>query len=124
MVLVDTSIWIDHLNKTDAVMHRLLMEGQVLMHPFVIGEIAMGSMRARETVLLTLSLFQRTVVARDEDVLRFTASHKLFGTGIGYLDAHLLTSALITPDTTLWTKDKRLEAAALDLYIAYRPLLH
>jgi predicted nucleic acid-binding protein len=121
MILVDTSIWIDHLHRSHPVMDGLLMEQQVIMHPFVFGEIAMGSIRKRSLVLGTLSKFKAVRTAREEEVLNFTAAHKLFGRGIGYIDVHLLASVQMTPGTMLWTRDKRLHAAALDLDIAYQP---
>jgi predicted nucleic acid-binding protein len=122
MILVDTSIWIDHLSKPHWILRGLLMQDGVLVHPFVLGELAVGSIRDRDLVLITLSEIETVRVANHEEVLNFISAHKLFGKGIGYIDANLLTSVVLTPGTTLWTRDKRLHAAALELKVAYQPL--
>jgi predicted nucleic acid-binding protein len=108
MILVDTSIWIDHLSKPHWILRGLLMQDGVL--------------RDRDLVLITLSEIETVRVANHEEVLNFISAHKLFGKGIGYIDANLLTSVVLTPGTTLWTRDKRLHAAALELKVAYQPL--
>lgn len=115
MILVDTSVWIDHLRDGDSTLESLLNTGQVLLHPFVIGELALGSMRQRDVILDALSNMPRARVAKDEEVLVFIDRSKLYGLGIGYIDAHLLTSVRLTPGTLLWTKDKRLSEAANQL---------
>ena len=118
MILVDTSIWIDHLRGTDAVLAGLLDGGQVLAHPFMIGELAVGSLRNRQKILADLKDLPKAVVARDDEVLRFIDSHSLFGIGIGYVDAHILASARLTAGASLWTRDERLHAAAKRLSLA------
>lgn len=115
MILVDTSVWIDHLRKGDVELTKLLNAGQVMIHPFVMGELALGNLQNRNVVLSTLRNLPRALVASDEEVLHFIESQALFGAGIGYIDAHLLASARISPNTLLWTRDKRLLAESVRL---------
>src|SRR5262249_32814465 len=96
VILVDTSIWIDHLRKADPVLAGLLHTGQALSHPFVIGEVALGSLNPRAPVLTAIQDLPQSLAARDEDVLFFIDAHRLFGLGIGYVDAHLLASVQLT----------------------------
>jgi predicted nucleic acid-binding protein len=118
VILVDTSVWIDHLRAGNAVLERLLDRGGVLAHPFVVGELALGNLRQRDIVLGALRQLPRAVVASDEEVLGFIAASRLFGRGIGYVDAHLLASARLTPNGTLWTRDRRLRVVAAQLDLA------
>lgn len=118
MILVDTSIWIDHLRASDEQLARLLETGQVLAHPFVIGELALGNLRNRDAVLGALQDMPQAAVATEPEVLRFIGEKGLFGLGIGYIDAHLLAAVLLTPGSLLWTRDKRLLAASTQLGIA------
>lgn len=118
MILVDSSVWVDHLRKGDAALSRLLQNGQVLAHPFVTGELALGNLKKREIILSDLQALPQAVMAHDEEVLRFIDQHTLYGLGIGYIDAHLLTSVQLTADGSLWTRDKRLHAAAERLGLA------
>jgi len=115
MILVDTSIWIDHINASDPVLVNLLADGQVLVHPFVIAEIALGSLRDREAVLGALHDLPSAVVATPEETLLLIEREGLFNRGIGYVDASLLASARLQPGTTVWTRDKRLAKTADDL---------
>ena len=117
MILVDTSVWVDHLRKGDRALERLLQMGEVLCHPFIVGEIAMGSLKNR-SVLDAMQRLPKPLFARDDEVLRFIGQRKLFGLGIGYIDAHLLTSVQITPGALLWTRDKRLHALATAMALA------
>ena len=112
MILVDTSVWVDHLRAGDTQLAELLEQGAVFMHPFVLGEIACGSLADRVLVLGLLRDLPMAVVATSEEVLEFVERCELHGKGIGYVDAHLLTSAALSAGTTLWTRDKRLRAAA------------
>ena len=112
MILVDTSVWIDHLRYGDSTLANLLNTGRVLAHPFVIGELALGNLQQRDVILNTLNDMPRAKIATDEEALAFINQNKLYGLGIGYIDAHLLTSVRLTPGTRLWTQDKRLCAAA------------
>jgi len=118
MILVDTSIWIDHLRAADERLAGWLGEGQVLAHPFVIGELALGNLHNREVVLQALQDLPQTCVATELEVLRFINEKKLFGAGIGYLDTHLLAAVFLTPGAKLWTRDKHLLAAGTRLGIA------
>ena len=118
MILVDTSVWIDHLRAKDEQMTQLLLTGQVLAHPFVIGELALGKLRNRDRVLGALQDMPQAAVATESEVLRFIGEKGLFGLGIGYIDSHLLAAVLLTPGSWLWTRDKRLRAAGAHLGIA------
>jgi predicted nucleic acid-binding protein len=115
VILADTSVWIDHLNRGDARLRELLDADQLLMHPFVIGEVALGSWPHRLTALATMRDLQFALVAEDSEVLRLIEDLALTGTGIGYLDAHLLASVLLTFDAQLWTRDKSLRTVARQL---------
>ncbi|MCA0432273.1 MAG: type II toxin-antitoxin system VapC family toxin [Proteobacteria bacterium] len=115
MILVDTSVWIDHLRKGDARLIKLLHDAQVLTHPFVVGEIALGQLRQRREILEGLQNLPMSSLASDPEVLSYIETRRLGGTGIGYVDAHLLASASLTPGTRIWTRDKRLKAAAHSL---------
>lgn len=112
MILVDTSVWVDHFRRTDARLSELLGRGGVLAHPFVIGELALGNLRQRDGILEALQNLRSAKVASDAEMLRFIAQQRLSGLGIGYVDAHLLAAVQLTPGARLWTKDKRLRAAA------------
>lgn len=119
MILVDTSVWLDHFHHTDEMLLRLLDSGLVLSHPFVIGEIAMGRFKSRNSVLGKMSDLPQAVTADPEEVLAFISEQALFGRGISYVDAHLLAAAKLTSSATLWTRDKRLLAAAVRLDLDY-----
>jgi predicted nucleic acid-binding protein len=115
VILVDTSVWIDHLKIGEPGLTQLLEHGRVLAHPFVTGEIALGSLRQRSVVLSALHDLPQAVVARDDEVMAFIESQALYGIGIGYVDAHLLTAAQLTPGVTIWTRDRRLREASIRL---------
>jgi len=119
MILVDTSVWVDHLRRGDAKLAELLNAGQVLSHRFVIGELALGNMRNRDVVLDALQNLPEASIATDQEVLRFIAQHALSGRGIGYIDAHLLAATALTEGTKLWTLDRRLDALAHELELGY-----
>ena len=110
MILVDTSVWIDHLRRGDAQLVNLLERASVIMHPFVVGEIACGNLRDRASILELLQDLPAAVVAEGEEVLGFIERHLLHGKGIGYVDVHLLASVALTEGATLWTRDKSLHA--------------
>ena len=120
MILVDTSVWVDHLRRAEEVLTDLLDREQVLTHPFVIGELALGHLRQRDAVLEALQDLHQAMVARDEEVLRAIEHERLFGLGLGYVDVHLLASVRLTPDASLWTRDRHLLAAAERLSLAAR----
>ena len=112
VIVVDTSIWVDHLRVGNASLAALLSDGRVLTHPFVIGELALGSFRQRRAVLADLSDLPEVVVATDAEVLSFIDRHSLFGRGVGYIDVHLLAAARLTAGAKLWTNDRRLHDVA------------
>lgn len=114
MILVDTSVWVDHFRQGDAKLIELLNANSVVMHPFVIGEIACGSLADRETTLDLLQSLPPAAVAETEEILAFIESQNLFGKGIGYVDVHLLASAALAR-IKLWTRDKRLLVVAGEL---------
>jgi len=119
MILVDTSVWVDHLRAGNRTLHSLLEDAEVLAHPFVIGELACGALRNREEVLTLLQALPEALAAEHEEVMHVVDREQLFGRGIGWIDAHLLTSARLSR-AALWTLDRRLSriAAALDLAFA------
>ena len=112
MIIVDTSIWIDHLRKGDRAMDQLLAHDAVMLHPFVLGEIALGSLRNRKKVLAELETIPFAPMVAIDDVLELIEQQGLSGSGIGLIDAHLLASTLLDADDLLWTKDRRLAAVA------------
>lgn len=118
MILVDTSIWIDHLRSGDHRLVSLLERGEVLSHPSVVGEVGLGSLRQRGAIIESLQALPMAVVAADDEVMLLIEQHRLFGRGIGWIDAHLLASARLTPGARLWTNDKRLSALAQTLGVA------
>ena len=113
MILVDTSVWVDHLRSGLPLLANLLQEGDVLIHPWVIGEIACGNLRNRNQVLNLLQGLPTAVVASDSEVLLLIERSNLMGRGIGYVDAHLLAAAKLSR-SGLWTQDRRLAALAQD----------
>ena len=119
MILVDTSVWVDHLRAPDETLTGLLEKARVLAHPFVTGEVALGYLGNRDLVLGFLQDLPQATVARDNEVLHFIGQHRLFGLGIGYVDAHLLASVRLTSGASLWTRDKRLGVIAGNLRIAF-----
>ena len=121
MIVVDANVWIDHLRGRDEPMlDELLLNDQAAMHPHVLGEIALGSFRNRDQLLARFEILPVPNVAREGYVRYMIDEHRLWGTGIGYSDAHLLASARLSPDGHLWTRDKRLHAQAVRLGVAYQ----
>ncbi|MGO8920766.1 MAG: type II toxin-antitoxin system VapC family toxin [Stellaceae bacterium] len=121
MILVDTSVWLDHLRAGDKALTSLLEAALVLAHPCVIGELALGRLRQSELVLGALQDLPQATVAMDQEVLQFIHRHALLGLGIGYVDAHLLASTRLTSGASLWTRDQRLRAVAERLGLAAEP---
>jgi predicted nucleic acid-binding protein len=115
VILVDTSIWVDHLRAGNMMLAELLEAGRVLTHPFVIGELALGALRQRVAVMTALLDLPSAIVATEAEVLAFIDRHALFGRGIGYVDAHLLAAARLTAGTEVWTNDRKLHRVAEDL---------
>ena len=114
-LLVDTSVWVDHLRKDDASLAEALAGHRVAMHPHVLGEITLGSLKNRRTVPPLLENLPQAPTATDREVQTLIARRRLFGRGIGYVDAHLLAAASLAPGLAIWTRDKRLMGVADDL---------
>ncbi len=119
MVLVDTSVWIDHLRRGVPTLGSLLDEGLVLMHPFVLGELACGQLNDRDALLALLRDLREVAVATDGEALGFIERHKLMGKGLGYIDVHLLASTVLEGGASLWTRDKRLARVADGMGLGY-----
>ncbi len=114
MLLVDTSVWVNHLRRSDERLKQALLDDQILMHPFVLGELACGSLHRRSSILNDLALLPLAVSAEHSEVLAFLEQHRLYGKGIGWIDAHLLASAALTR-CRLWTLDSHLGDTAASL---------
>lgn len=119
MILADTSVWVDHLRRGDTRLRALLENARVLAHPFIVGEIACGSLSDRTVVLELLRGLPMASVAEAEEVLELIERHRIHGKGLGYVDVHLLAAVALTPGSTLWTRDKRLHETAVSLRCAY-----
>jgi hypothetical protein len=117
LILADTSIWIDHLRSGNKEMRRHLDQGQIVIHPFIIAELALGSLKERTRTLALLDLLPQVRVARLSELRLTIEARRLYGLGIGLTDAHLIASVLIDSPTLLWTRDKRLRQAAENLGI-------
>jgi len=117
MILADTSVWVDHLRRGDKEVRRQLNAGQVVTHPFILAELALGSLPDRERTLALLDLLPQVQVAQMGEVRRLIEGRRLYGMGIGLTDAHLIASVLISAGTLLWTRDKRLRKVAEELGI-------
>ncbi|MCI5218067.1 MAG: type II toxin-antitoxin system VapC family toxin [Candidatus Electrothrix sp. LOE2] len=119
MILVDTSVWIDHLRKADDTLISLLNSTQVVIHPFIIGELACGNLKNRAELLALLGKLPAVQSAQQEEVLYFIEHNQLMGRGIGFIDVHLLASLALSNHTLLWTRDKRLGLVAEQLGMAF-----
>jgi predicted nucleic acid-binding protein len=124
LILVDTSVWVDHLRRGDPGLVDLLERSIVIVHPFVVGEIACGSLHNREAILELLQDLPAAAVAEGDEVLRFIDSHVLHGKGIGYVDVHLLASVALTEGARIWTRDKKLRLVAQMMGCAYHDAAH
>lgn len=118
-ILVDTSIWVDHLRKTNPILKELLENNYVVIHPFIVGELACGSFGNRDEIIDLLQLLPKCKEADFVEVLNLVSSKKLYGKGIGFVDINLAASSLLTP-CLLWTADKRLDKIAIELKIQFR----
>lgn len=107
MILVDTSVWVDHLRREDPLLISLLERSEVFVHSWVVGELALGNMHNRDEVLALLGDMPQAQVIDHDAVRVLIADEKLYGPGIGLVDVHLLASASATPGTLLWTRDRR-----------------
>jgi predicted nucleic acid-binding protein len=118
MVLVDTSVWVSHLRDGNAELAKLLNDGGVLCHPLIVGELACGNLKDRTVILSFLQLLPMSIEAEHHEVLSFIEKNLLMGKGMGYIDVHLLTSAVLT-GVPIWTLDKRLAQVAETFHIKY-----
>lgn len=118
MILADTSVWADHIARSEPVMVDLLEQSRILMHPYVIAEISLGSLRNRDSMLADLRRLPSAPVATPEETMYLIEREKLFSRGIGYVDTALLASVRLHAGAKLWTRDKRLKRAADDLGLA------
>jgi len=118
MVLVDTSVWVLHLREGDIGLERLLNSGEVVCHPFIVGELACGNLKNRIEILSLLQALPTAIEAEHQDVMQFIENHQLMGKGLGYIDMHLLASALLS-EVSIWTIDKRLRDISIELGIAF-----
>lgn len=119
MILVDGAVWIDHLRAGVPELDSRLHGGEILGHPWVVGELAVGHLADRPGTLYWLDRLPRALLATDGEVRALVERERLFGAGIGWVDAGLLASTLLTPDARLWTRDRRLLAAAARLGVAH-----
>jgi len=122
VILVDTAVWIDHFRDGDPHLAGLLDHGVVLAHPWVTGELALGRLLARAEILRLLDDLPQATAATTAEVMQLIDQHELFGLGIGYVDAQLLASTMLTADAALWTRDRRLRATAERLGASYAPV--
>lgn len=120
MVLVDTSVWVDHFREGLPVLEQLLNEGEVVIHPFIIGELACGGLKNREEILSLLHSLPTSTVIESDEYLTFIEAQRLIGKGIGFVDIHLLASALLESNF-LWTFDKNLKLIARKLKLSFTP---
>jgi predicted nucleic acid-binding protein len=115
VILADTSVWIDHFGAPHHEMSRLLAKDQIAVHPFVIGELALGNLKGRAAALEYLDRLPHVLVAQESEVRQMIETHHFYARGIGLIDAHLIASALIDPPARLWTRDIRLRKVAVEL---------
>jgi predicted nucleic acid-binding protein len=119
LIIVDTGIWIDHLQVSDSRLAALGERLEALVHPYVLGELALGSLPQRPHLLARMAGMPQPPLARHVHVMQLVEAEKLFSTGVGYVDAHLIASARLLPGSRIWTRDKRLHAQAERLGVAY-----
>ena len=119
MVLVDTSIWVTHLRQGSRQLEKLLMDAEVMCHPFIIGELACGNLKNRNEIIALLQALPMVLTIEFDELLFFIDRNHLMGKGIGFVDVHLLASAQLT-GVPLWTADKRLKAAIDQLALTFK----
>ena len=117
MILADTSVWINHLRIGEPLLAKRLVDGEIVIHPFVTGELACGTIKNRAEFLRDLNCLPSSTSATDVEVLQLLEAHKLWGRGLGWIDVHLLASAMLS-NSRLWTLDSQLKRAAFDLNVA------
>ncbi len=118
MVLVDTSVWVLHLREGNANLDSLLNDGEVVCHPFIVGELACGNLKNRSEILALLQALPMSTQAEHEDVMQFIENYRLMGKGLGYIDMHLLASSLLA-EVPVWTLDKKLNEVSVELGIGF-----
>ncbi|WMS45305.1 type II toxin-antitoxin system VapC family toxin (plasmid) [Acuticoccus sp. MNP-M23] len=121
MILADTSIWIDHLRAGEPDLKRLLLAEEIVCHPFVIAEIALGSLKGRDKVLGFLDGLAMLPVPEPAEIRQMIEARRLYGRGVGYVDSVLIASCLLRPGTLFWTRDRRLQAVATEIGFAFYP---
>jgi predicted nucleic acid-binding protein len=112
LILADTSVWIDHLRTGNQEMRKQLQQGSIVIHPFIIAELALGSLQQRAKTLALLDLLPQVRVAQLNEVRRMIEARRLYSLGIGLTDAHLIAAVFLNPSTVLWTRDKQLRKVA------------
>jgi predicted nucleic acid-binding protein len=112
MILADTSVWVDHFRKRDAALYQQLQRNNISTHPFIVTELVLGNLPDRQNAIASLDRLPMVKVAQLHEVRRLIETHSLFQRGIGFVDAHLIASTLITPHTVLWSRDKQLHEVA------------
>jgi len=117
LILADTSVWIDHLRSGNREMRKLLDQGHIVIHPFIVAELALGSLKERHKTLALLDLLPQVREAQLSEVRSMIEARRLYNLGIGLIDAHLLASVFINPSTWLWTRDRQLRQVATALGI-------
>ena len=118
MVLVDTSVWVSHFRHGNIGLEKLLNDGEVVSHPFIVGELACGNLKNRREILIDLQSLPMAILAEDREVLKFIENYRLMGKGVGYIDVHLIAAALLT-GVPLWTFDKTLDKITKKIGINY-----
>jgi predicted nucleic acid-binding protein len=119
MILVDSSVWIDHLRQKDVLLSQLLINNQVCIHPMIIGELACGNLQNRSSIIKLWQSLPHVNQATHLEALHCMDKHNLFGQGIGFIDLHLLASTVLSSDTLLWTNDRRLKNIAVELKLSF-----
>jgi hypothetical protein len=118
MILVDTSVWISHFREGNPTLESLLNDGDVICHPFIVGELACGNLKNRAEILSLLQSLPMSIQAEHDEVMRFIEDYQLMGKGLGYIDIHLLASTSLT-GALLWTMDKRLNSISQKLGLGF-----
>jgi predicted nucleic acid-binding protein len=119
-VLADTSVWVRHFREGDPCLERLLLKGEVMCHPFIIGELACGNLKNRREIISLLQHLPQAALIKHDEILHFIAQHHLMGKGLGYIDVHLSASAMVM-GVPMWTFDQRLDEANKLFGIRYQP---
>lgn len=114
MILVDTSVWVSHLREGDAMLERLLNDGDVICHQFIIGELACGNLKNRAEILSLLQALPMSIQAEHDEVMKFIENNHLMGKGLGYIDVHLLAAASLA-EVPIWTFDKKLDDVSQEM---------